>query len=573
MSQQDITTYLNMVKKKDGITPTTTIGDAIKRKAEKVGKKVFLTYIRDFDKGIEEKYTYKDMHIQSNRLANGLMNLGLKKGDGISIFEINSPEYLFSLFAAFKMGCYVVLVNTGLRGDGLQYIIDHSDSKAFLLHWTLIDAYLNIKDNLPNIKHVIIDINEAPTDFRLPDGTISLQSLMEAPDDNIEGEIDPEAIAYLIYTSGTTGLPKATSFFYGKTLMGDALAFMGLLAFAMGRPGDVLFTCLPLFHGNALQLTTMPGFMMEWPVVLSKRFSATRFWDIIRKYKVTNFNLLGSMPQYLLKQPPKDSDKDNKVWRVNSAACPKELIKDFEERFGLKVYEGYGAVDGGGFFLGTYGRDAENPPVGTMGKPAANMIAEIMDDDGKIFIEPDNVGELVFLVKEEEKAQRQVKYYKDEAASKSLIQKGADGQLWFHTGDLATKDKNGWFFFVDRKKDSIRRSGENIAAWSIERVINGHEKVLESAAYGIKASQVGEDYAEDEVMVAVVLKLGETMIAEEILEYCEGKLATFQIPRFLEFVDKLPKSEVHRIMKRYLKDQGVSENTYDREAGSFYKKK
>ena len=573
MSQQDITTYLNMVKKKDGITPTTTIGDAIKRKAEKVGKKVFLTYIRDFDKGIEEKYTYKDMHIQSNRLANGLMNLGLKKGDGISIFEINSPEYLFSLFAAFKMGCYVVLVNTGLRGDGLQYIIDHSDSKAFLLHWTLIDAYLNIKDNLPNIKHVIIDINEAPADFRLPDGTVSLQSLMEAPDDDIEGEIDPEAIAYLIYTSGTTGLPKATSFFYGKTLMGDALAFMGLLAFAMGRPGDVLFTCLPLFHGNALQLTTMPGFMMEWPVVLSKRFSATRFWDIIRKYDVTNFNLLGSMPQYLLKQPPKDSDKDNKVWRVNSAACPKELIKDFEERFGLKVYEGYGAVDGGGFFLGTYGRDAENPPVGTMGKPAANMIAEIMDDDGKIFTEPDNVGELVFLVKEEEKAQRQVKYYKDEAASKSLIQKGADGQLWFHTGDLATKDKNGWFFFVDRKKDSIRRSGENIAAWSIERVINGHEKVLESAAYGIKASQVGEDYAEDEVMVAVVLKLGETMIAEEILEYCEGKLATFQIPRFLEFVDKLPKSEVHRIMKRYLKDQGVSENTYDREAGSFYKKK
>ena len=573
MSQQDITTYLNMVKKKDGITPTTTIGDAIKRKAEKVGKKVFLTYIRDFDKGIEEKYTYKDMHIQSNRLANGLMNLGLKKGDGISIFEINSPEYLFSLFAAFKMGCYVVLVNTGLRGDGLQYIIDHSDSKAFLLHWTLIDAYLNIKDNLPNIKHVIIDINEAPTDFRLPDGTVSLQSLMEAPDEDIESEIDPEAIAYLIYTSGTTGLPKATSFFYGKTLMGDALAFMGLLAFAMGRPGDVLFTCLPLFHGNALQLTTMPGFMMEWPVVLSKRFSATRFWDIIRKYKVTNFNLLGSMPQYLLKQPPKDSDKDNKVWRVNSAACPKELIKDFEERFDLKVYEGYGAVDGGGFFLGTYGRDAENPPVGTMGKPAANMIAEIMDDDDKIFTEPDNFGELVFLVKEEEKAQRQVKYYKDEAASKSLIQKGADGQLWFHTGDLATKDKNGWFFFVDRKKDSIRRSGENIAAWSIERVINGHEKVLESAAYGIKASQVGENYAEDEVMVAVVLKLGETMIAEEILEYCEGKLATFQIPRFLEFVDKLPKSEVHRIMKRYLKDQGVSENTYDREAGSFYKKK
>jgi len=571
MSQQEIETYLNLVKKKEGITPTTTIGDIVKQKAEKVGKKVFLTYIRDFDKGIEEKYTYKDMNIQSNRIVNGLVKLGLKKGDGISIFEINSPEYLLSLFAAFKMGCYVVLVNTGLRGDGLQYIIDHSDSKAFLLHWTLVDAYLNIKDNLPKIKHVIVDINEAPPDFKLPDGAVSLQSVMDASDEDIEVEIDPEAIAYLIYTSGTTGLPKATSFFYGSTLMGDGLAFMGLLAFAVGRPGDVLFTCLPLFHGNALQLTTMPGYMMEWPVILSKRFSASRFWDIIRKYKVTNFNLLGSMPQYLLKQPPKENDKDNKVWRVNSAACPKELIKDFEERFDLKVYEAYGAVDGGGFFLGTYGREAENPPVGTMGKPAGNMIAEIVDEEGKI-LAPDEVGELVFLVKEEEKAQRQVKYYKDDAASKRLIQKGADGQLWFHTGDLATKDKDGWFFFVDRKKDSIRRRGENIAAWSIERVINGHDKVLESAAYGIKSSQVGEDYAEDEVMVAVVLKPGETLTPKEILEYCEGKLATFQIPRFIEFVDKLPKSEVHRIMKRYLKDQGVTEKTYDREAGSYFKK-
>ena len=571
MSQQDITTYLNMVKKKEGITPTTALGDVIKRKAEKVGKKVFLTYIRDFDKGIEEKYTYKDMHIQSNRLANGLKNLGLKKGDGISIFEINSPEYIFSLFSAWKLGCYVVLVNTGLRGDGLQYIIDHSDSKAFLLNWTLIDVYLNIKDNLPNIKHVIVDINESPPDFKLPEGAVSLQSVMDASDEDIEVEIYPKAIAYLIYTSGTTGRPKATSFFYGKSLMGDALAFMGLLAFAVGRPGDVLFTCLPLFHGNALQLTTMPGYIMEWPVVLSKRFSASRFWDIIRKYKITNFNLLGSMPQYLLKQPLKENDKDNKVWRVNSAACPKELIQDFEDRFDLKVYEAYGAVDGGGFFLGTYGRDAENPPVGTMGKPAANMIAEIMDDEGKI-LAPDEVGELVFLVREEEKAQRQVKYYKDDAASKRLIQKGADGQLWFHTGDLATKDKDGWFYFVDRKKDSIRRRGENIAAWSIERVINSHDKVLESAAYGIKSSQVGEDYAEDEVMVAVVLKPGESLTPEEILEHCEGKLATFQIPRFIEFVEKLPKSEVHRIMKRYLKDLGVTEKTYDRESASFFKK-
>jgi crotonobetaine/carnitine-CoA ligase len=557
-----------LLRKQLGISPTTTFGDIVKSKADKVGDKVFLTYIRDFDKGIDEKYTYRDMHIISNRLANGLLKLGIKKGDGISILQINSPEYLFTLFAAFKMGCYCVLVNTGLKGEGLQYVIDHSDSKVLVVHWTLLERYLNIKNQLPKVQKVIVDINESPPDFKLPEGAISLQSVMEAPDDDIKAEIKPDDMSILIYTSGTTGFPKATTFFYGRSLMGDALTFTAIIAYGMGRPGDTFYTCLPLFHGNALQLTTMPGYMAEFPVILSKRFSASRFWDIIRKYNVTNFNLLGSMPQYLLKQPQRPNDRDNKVWRVNSAACPKELIRDFEERFKVKMYEGYGAVDGGGFMLGTFGREKENPPVGTMGKQPADVVAEIIDDDGTI-LGPDEVGELVFLVKEEEKEQRKVSYYKDEESSKSRIKKAPDGKLWFHTGDLATKDKDGWFFFVDRKKDSIRRRGENIAAWSIERVINLHDKVLESAAYGIKGSQVGEDYAEDEVMVAVVLKPSENMNPEELLDFCQDKLASFEIPRFIDFVAELPKSEVHRIMKRFLKERGVIDTTYDREKAGY----
>jgi len=553
---------MKLLSKQLGVNATTTLGDIIKSKAEKVGDKVYLTYIRNFDKDLDEKYTYRDMHVQSNRLANGLLKLGINKQDGIAIFQINSPEYLFVLFSAFKMGCYCVLVNTGLKGEGLQYIIDHSESKVLLIHWTFIDRYLNLKNKLPKIKHVIVDINEAPTDLELLEGAISLQSVMDAPEDEIKAKIDPEDMSILIYTSGTTGLPKATTFFYGKTFMGSTLAYFALLAYGMGRPGDTFFTCLPLFHGNALQLTCMPGYLAEFPVVLSKRFSASRFWDIIRKYEVTNFNLLGSMPQYLLKQPKRSNDRENKVWRVNSAACPKELIEDFEERFDVKMYEGYGAVDGGGFSITTFGK--KNPPVGTMGKPDESVTAEIIDDEYNI-LEPDEVGELVFLVKEEEAEQRQVHYFKDKKSSEDRIQKGPDGKSWFHTGDLATKDKDGWFFFVDRKKDSIRRKGENIAAFSVERAVNQHEKILESAAYGIKSSQVGEDYAEDEIMVAVVMKPGEAISPEELLDFCQDKLASFQIPRFIEFVEKLPKSEVHRIMKRFLKERGVSENTYDRE--------
>jgi len=546
---------------KNKITPTSTFADVVKTKAETVGDKVFMTYVRDFDKGIDEKYTYRDMHLLSNRLANGLLKLGLEKGDGISIVQINSPEFLFALFGAYKIGNYVVLVNTGLKGDGLQYIIDHSDSKTLVIHWTLLDNYINLKDQLPKIKHVIVDINEAPPDYKLPDGIISLQSVMEASDEDVSVEIKPDDMSMLMYTSGTTGLPKATTSFY-RGLIGYALLGSAYFAYGLGRPGDTFFTCLPLFHGNALGLSTMPAYMAEFPLVLGKRFSASRFWDIIRKYGATNFNLLGSMPQYLLKQPIRPNDKDNKVWRVNSAACPKELVRDFEERFDVKLYEGYGAVDGGGFSLGTGG--APDAPVGSMGKPPEGVTAEIMDDDMNI-LEPNAVGELVFLIKEEEKATRKVSYYKNQEASAARSKVASDGSSWFLSGDLATKDENGWFFFVDRKKDSIRRRGENMAAWSIERVINGHDKVLESAAYGIKSHQVGEDYAEDEVMAAVILKPGETMTPEELLDYIQDKLAYFQVPRFIDFLDELPKSKVHRIMKRFLKERGVTETTYDRE--------
>ena len=219
-------------------------------------------------------------------------------------------------------------------------------------------------------------------------------------------------------------------------------------------------------------------------------------------------------------------------------------------------------MDGGGFMLGSFGH--EDIPVGTMGRPPEGTIAEIMDDDGNL-LGCNETGELVFLVKEEERQQRQVVYYKDEAASKSRMQEGPDGRIWFHTGDLAEKDGEGWFYFVDRKKDAIRRRGENIAAWSIERVVNQHDKVLESAAYGVKSAE----YGEDEVMVAVVLKPEESVTPEELSDFCRDKMADFMIPRFIDFIEKLPKSEVHRIMKRFLKDRGVTETTYDREKAGY----
>jgi crotonobetaine/carnitine-CoA ligase len=549
------------------ITETTTFNDVVKNKAETVGDKVFLTYIRDFDKGLDEKYNYRDIHLYSNRMANGLSKFGLKAGVGLSLMEINSPEFLFTLFGTWKLGGYAVLINTALKGVTLQYIIDHSDSEILVIHWSMIDAYLDIKKELPKIRQVIVDINESPSAFKLPDGMISLQEVMESPDDDIEAEIDFEEKSYLMYTSGTTGPPKATTFFYKKTVAGTALqTASGLIRLFLGGEDDVMFTCLPLFHGNALQITTMPGYLTETPVVLSKRFSASRHWDICRKYNVTSFNLLGAMPQFILKQPERPNDAENKVRLIVSAACPKELVVPFEKRFNVEIKEFYGAVDGGGYLLGPFFQ--KNVPVGSMGKPLGSTKADIMDDEGNL-LEPNEVGELVFLVNRGEVEMRKVTYYKDATSTKDKIREAKDGNLWLHTGDLATKDADGWFYFVDRKKDSIRRRGENISPWSVERVINQNEKVLESAAYAVQP----EGIVEDEVMVSVVLKPGESMTPEELLDYCQGKMAYFMVPRFINFVNELPKSKVHRTLKQILRDKGITETTYDREKVGYEVKK
>ena len=549
--------------KKYRLTRKTILRDVIRHKAETVGDKVFLTFIRDFDKGIDENYTYKDMHLLSNRLGNGLFKLGIKKGDGVALMEINSPELLFTVFAAFKMGTYSVMVNIALRGEGLKYVLDHSDAKAIIIHWTFLEAFLEIKNQLPAIKHVIVDINEAPVDFKLPKGTISFQEVMQASDDEIEIELNGDDLCMLMYTAGTTGLPKAIMFWQGKLIGGMNVQTLVNIAQVFGSgPDDVLYTSLPLFHANALYLTSLPAFFSEKPLILAKRFSASRHWDICRKYGITFFNSLGAMIPILMKQPEKTNDKEHKVRNVFSAACPKEVWVAFEERFGVEILEFYAASDGGGFSLGNYLR--EDIPVGSMGKPPFGVVAEIMNDNGMILQETEQIGELVFLVTESEFKQREVKYYKDESSSKNLIREGKDGQKWFHTGDLAYKDKDGWFFFVDRKKDSIRRRGENIASYSIEKIINLNNKILEAAAYGIK-SELGED----EVMVSIVLKPGETMTPEELLEFCQGKMANFMIPRYIDFVDKLPKNEVHRILKRILKECGVTESTYDREKAGY----
>jgi len=550
--------------KKFRIKNKTLMREVIKNQAETKTNEVFLTFIKDFDKGLDEKYTFNDMHLLSNRLGNGLLKLGLKKGDGVALMQSNSPEFLFTVFSSFKVGTYTVLVNTGLKGEGLQFIINHSDAKAIIVNHKYLDTILEMKDKLKHIQHVIVDLNEASSDFKLPEGTISLQEVMKAPDTEIEADIGPEDMVMLMYTAGTTGLPKGVVFWQGKLLGGNNLKTLSAFVHMLSKKDDVFFTSLPLFHSNALFLTTMTAFFTGSPLILGKRFSASRHWNICRKYGVTTFNGLGAIIPILMKQPEKPNDKEHNVRVINSAACPKEIWEAFEKRFGAPLAEAYGATDGGGFMLIALG---QTQPIGSMGQPLPGTNASILSDDG-IHLGHNEIGELVFEWKESEAKTRKVKYYKDDTASTKLIIQDKEGNNWFSTGDLAYKDEEGWYYYVDRKKESIRRRGENIASFSIEKIINLQDKVLESAAYGVE-SELGED----EVMISVVMKPGQEMKPEEILDFCQGKMASFMIPRYINFLNELPKNAVHRTLKRELKKIGITDTTYDREKAGYQIKK
>jgi crotonobetaine/carnitine-CoA ligase len=512
-----------------------TLAAVLEAQARSLGDQTFLRFE-------EREIGYAELNRSTNRVANGLAGLGVKPGVGVAIMMPNSPEWLFVYFATQKLGAYAVPVNVALKGDGLRHILDHSDSQVLVTHPDYQQAVEAVSGSLDTLQQIVVDAREAPARWQPAAGWLSLSELMQSSDADPGTEIDPEALSALMYTSGTTGAPKGVVNRYKSTNL-EGIRLLG----AMLQPDDVLYTCLPLFHANALFLSSVRALVLGRPLALSRRFSASRFWDEIRRYGVTTFNALGAMIPILMKQPERDDDADNKVRIVFSAACPASVWAEFEKRFGLHLIEAYAAVDSAGFAV----VNAGNAPKGSFGRPATPV--RIVDDAGRE-VPVGQPGELLFQV--DDARRRKVEYYKNEQASSAKIRNG-----WLYTGDLVYSDEGGNLYFVDRKTDSLRRRGENISSWEVEREINAHPDVLESAVFGVP-SELGED----DVMAAVVLKDGRTLTHEELISHCDARMARFMVPRYLELCDALPKTETHRVQKSVLKGRGVGPRTWDREA-------
>jgi crotonobetaine/carnitine-CoA ligase len=520
-----------------GKTPY-VLGELIEDRAMKNGDRIFL-YFKD------QTFTYNEMDRYANRCANAFLQQKVEKGDKVSIMLPNCPEYIFIWWGSAKVGAVEVPINTSYKGEFLRHPIDQSDSKILFLDHQYLDRLKLIEDELNKLKKVIVLgglTEEERQASKIP--LMSWEEFFNAPETPVDIKVYPHDPQNIIYTSGTTGLSKGA---LGPHKMWIVVAEQ-LIPMREGGRDDIFYTFLPLYHMNGQCLTTITALVAEGQMVLSDKFSASRFWGEIKRYKATQFNYLGAVIPILEKQPERPDDIDNPVRIAFGGGCPQDVMERFERRFGCVCLEGFGMTE--------IGIPIQTTPYdrrpGSCGRPLPIYEMKLVDDVDND-VPPGAPGEIVFRPKEP--FTMMLEYYKMPDKTLETYR-----NLWFHTGDLARCDEDGYFYFIDRKKDSLRRRGENISSFEIERVINTHPKVLESAAVGVKA-----EMPEDEVKICVVLKPGETLTPEELIAYAAERMPYFAVPRFVEFMDSLPKTPAERVQKYLLKQAGITPNTWDRE--------
>jgi len=492
----------------------------------------------------DDPITLAEFNERINKTANGLLSLGVGHGDKVAIMLPNSPEFLYTWFALNKIGAAEVPINVALKGQGLAYQMVQSDCVALVADTEYLDRLEGVAGELENIRHIAFT-----GDGELPNWagfeTMTFAELADRPSDTPKASVHYSDLASILYTSGTTGVSKGVMFshHYWYDIWAECVKY------SRYTEDDILYTGLPFFHGNAQGITIGPAIMADAKAVIVERFSASRLWDDCRRWNCTEANYIGGIIPILLKQEEREDDADNPVRLMVGAAAPQDEWHAFQKRFNTKILEVYGMTECYCCLVSPY----DEPRAGACGKPITGWDVRIVDDDDNE-CKPGSLGE--FIARSNKMFVGTTGYYNKPEATLELFQNG-----WIHTGDLGRMDEDGYFFFVDRKKQAIRRRGENISSFEVESVISAHEAVLESCVVGVP-SEVGEE----EVKAVVVLKPGQEVSEEELIRWCEPRLAYFAIPRYIAIRGSLPKTPSERVEKFKLKEEGITEDCWDREA-------
>jgi len=506
-----------------------TIGRMLADQAARNAGKVFLT---DLPSG--RRYTFAEVHALSDRIAAGLRRIGIAPGMHVAVLSDNRPEALLTYFALAKLGAVAVPVNTAARGDLLRYLLAHSDVQALVAESAHLPHVAAVHAELPALR-TLVSIDDAPPTtgrWHTAEHFTALESTTAAPPDPDQPRFSD--LAAIFYTSGTTGPSKGVMFSHARTLL---WGMSHIEAFGY-TADDVAYVCLPLFHVNALLGATYMALTAGASVALQRRFSASGFWRDVRASDATVSSMLGSMANILWNQPPSPDDAQNSL-RLSQVTPIPEFARAFEARFGMRFASSYGLTDYGASHA--FKTDDPDAKLGSCGRTRRGYEARIVDDDG-FDVPAGETGELVLRCNNPWEVSPG--YYKMPEATLESLRGG-----WFHTGDRGTIDADGYFWFVDRLKDSIRRRGENISSYEIEQVVLRHPAVADAAAFPV-ASPLGED----DVALAVILKPGPSLPAHELVAWCADAMARHMVPRYVQFLADLPRNASQKVEKRRLRE-------------------
>ena len=518
-----------------------TVTAVLTRAANEYGKRIFFDFSGD-------KYSYADIERAATRLARGLIALGVKKGDTVASILDNNLEAVLAWFAINKAGAISVPVNTAYKGEFLRHQLNDCGACIIIAEADYAQRIVEIEPGLTSATTLLQRGGELVRCEQL--AVHAMASAFDDCSDPLPDPNKPTDLAMLIYTAGTTGPSK------GCMISHNYVCNLGRQVIKNeGRsPEDCNWTALPLFHLNATGGTILSCMFVGARVAIFPRFSVSRFWPDIQRSGATIASLLGSMITFLAEAEDSDASRAcyGQLHTVRGSPFPAALQQKWKERFGVCTAgsNSYGLTEAARVVTGS--QDDKNAPPGSSGRANDDFDVRIFDEDDNE-LPTGTAGEIVIRPR---RPHVMFEGYWNRPADTLKIMRN----MWLHSGDIGKFDENGYFYFVDRKKDYLRRRGENISSFEVETGFRAHPDIADVAVHAV-FSESGED----DVKATIVLKNGACISEHEMCLWAVERLPYFAIPRYFEFRPDLPRNPVGRVLKYQLRDEGCTTATWDRE--------
>lgn len=505
----------------------------------------------------EPALSFRDFHKRCNIVGNAFAGIGVGFGEPVAVMLNNRLECLWTWIGLSRIGAVHVGINTAYKGAFLTHVLTNTKARFGVVEREFLSWLAEIEDTAPDLHTVYVpgpplDPADIPAFKRI--AVKHFDELLDAPDDEIDVDVTYRDTGMIMFTSGTTGPSKGVLMPHGHLY----LFGLGMQSHMAMTEADRYYICMPLFHAQGILMQFTAILIAGGSAVLAKQFRATSWIDEVRRHEATLTNLLGVMNDFVLRQPEKPTDRDNKLRMISAVPVTDETLQALRSRFDVpKFNELFGMTE------------CNLPIIRPMDAPdEAGCSGKVWDDYIEVIIaDPETdeelpvgeVGEILIRPKES-----------------FCFMQGYNGMpdrtvetwrnMWFHSGDAGRMDDRGYVWYIDRIKDTIRRRGENISSYEVEAVLLEHPAVEEAAAVAVKADEGGED----EVLAYLVLKPGADAPAPEaVLDFCTPRMPYFAVPRYVEFLDEIPKTPSAKIQKNKLRDRGLSDATWDREAAGY----